>query len=80
MPEHEAKYYDKEFEAGRTIVTVTADGQADKATAILRRYGAYDVSNRSAQAEATHTAVRSTGAGRTRLRSKRRAARATLFR
>jgi len=62
VPEHEAKYYDKEFEAGRTIVTVTADGQADKATAILRRYGAYDVSNRSAQAEATHTAARSTGA------------------
>ena len=46
VPEHEAKYYDKEFEAGRTIVTVTADGQADKATAILRRHGAYDVSNR----------------------------------
>jgi len=62
VPEHEAKYYDKEFEAGRTIVTVTADGQADKATAILRRHGAYDVSNRSAQAEATHTAARSTGA------------------
>jgi len=64
LPEHEANYYDKEFEAGRTIVTVTADGQSDQATAILRRYGAYDVSNRSdLAAEATHTAARSTGAG-----------------
>jgi uncharacterized protein (TIGR02271 family) len=63
VPEHEANYYDKEFEAGRTIVTVKADGQTDKATAILRRYGAYDVSNRSDLAEATHTAARSTEAG-----------------
>ncbi len=63
VPEHEANYYDKEFEAGRTIVTVKTDGQADQATAILRRYGAYDVSDRSAQAEATHTAARGAEAG-----------------
>ena len=50
MPEHEAKYYDQEFEAGRTIVTVTADGQADEATAILRRHGGYDINSRSATA------------------------------
>jgi len=46
VPEHEAKYYHSEFEAGRTIVTVTANGRADEATAILRRHGAYDMSNR----------------------------------
>ena len=62
VPEHEAKYYDKEFEAGRTIVTVTADGQTDQATAILRKYGAYDVSDRSDLATASHTAERSAGA------------------
>ena len=46
VPEHEAKFYDKEFEAGRTVVTVTADHRADEATAILRRHGAYDMSTR----------------------------------
>jgi len=44
MPEHEAQYYQGEFEAGRTIVTVHADGRADEAMAILRRNGAYDMS------------------------------------
>jgi len=48
IPEEEAKYYHQEFEAGRTIVTVTANNRADEATAILRRHGAYDMSNRSA--------------------------------
>jgi uncharacterized protein (TIGR02271 family) len=62
MPEHEAKYYDQEFEAGRTIVTVTADGQADEATAILRRHGGYDINSRSATAATTQTAARTTGA------------------
>ena len=50
VPEHEAQYYHDEFEAGRTIVTVTADGAADKATTILKRYGAYDMSSRGATA------------------------------
>jgi len=43
IPEEEAEYYNKEFEAGRTIVTVKADGRADEATTILRRHGAYDM-------------------------------------
>lgn len=55
IPEHEAKYYHKEFEAGRTIVTVKADGRADDATAILRRYGAYDMSTRGTAAAASTT-------------------------
>ncbi len=59
VPEHEAKYYHEELEAGRTIVTVTADGKADEATAILRKFGAYDMSTRG-----TSTASRLTaGAG-----------------
>jgi len=67
IPEHDAKYYHEEFEAGRTIVTVTAD-RADEAMVILRRHGAYDMSSRgsvedqaasSATATPTRTAARS---------------------
>jgi uncharacterized protein (TIGR02271 family) len=58
IPEHEAEYYHEEFEAGRTIVTVTADGRIDEATAILRRYGAYDMSTRDS---ASGAAVVSSG-------------------
>jgi len=62
VPEHEAEYYHGEFEAGRTIVTVTADGRADEATAILRRHGAYDMSTRGSTASgSTATAARATG-------------------
>ena len=46
IPEHEAQYYQGEFESGRTIVTVQADGRADEAMAILRRYGSFDMSTR----------------------------------
>ena len=55
VPEHEAKYYDQEFEAGRTIVTVTADSRVDEAMAILRRHGAYDMSSRGSSAAACTT-------------------------
>jgi len=61
VPEHEAKYYHEEFEAGRTIVTVTADGRADEATAILRRHGAYDMSTRGSSATADTSAAARTG-------------------
>ena len=46
VPEEHAHYYQGEFEAGRTIVTVQADGRADEAMAILRRYDAYDIDSR----------------------------------
>ncbi|QDV35304.1 hypothetical protein [Tautonia plasticadhaerens] len=46
IPEEEARYYHDEFEAGRPIVVVTADGRPDEATAILVRHGAYDRSTR----------------------------------
>jgi hypothetical protein len=48
LPEHEAKYYQGEFEAGRAIVTVNAGSKSDQATSILRRCGAYDMTSRSA--------------------------------
>jgi uncharacterized protein (TIGR02271 family) len=52
IPEEEAKYYHGEFEAGRTIVTVQADGRYDEAAAILRRHRAYDMSTRGSVASA----------------------------
>jgi hypothetical protein len=48
IPEHEAKYYQGEFEAGRAIVTVNAGSRASEATGILRRCGAYDMTSRGA--------------------------------
>jgi len=43
IPEEEAHYYNTEFEAGRTIVTVKAEARAAEATTILRRHGATDM-------------------------------------
>jgi len=43
IPEEEARYYEGEFQAGRMLVTVKADGRYDEAYAILRRHGAYDM-------------------------------------
>lgn len=48
IPEHEAKYYQGEFEAGRAIVTVHAGNRSAEATSILRQFGAYDMSSRRA--------------------------------
>lgn len=50
VPEEEARYYQGEFEAGRTIVTVNAGDRAQAAEDILRRNGAYDASTRGANA------------------------------
>jgi len=58
IPEDEAKYYHDEFEQGRIIVTVKADGRNDEATAILRNNGAYDMhSSGSRVASATGSPV-----------------------
>jgi hypothetical protein len=54
VPEEEAKHYEREFEAGRTIVSVQADGRYDEAVAALRRFGAYDVSGQRATTTTTH--------------------------
>jgi hypothetical protein len=48
IPEHEAKFYQGEFEAGRAILTIDAGSRSGEATAILRRCGAYDMSSRRA--------------------------------
>ena len=46
IPKEEAHYYQSEFEAGRTIVTVHAEGRRAEAVSILRLNGAYDMSMR----------------------------------
>jgi uncharacterized protein (TIGR02271 family) len=60
VPEEEARYYESEFQAGRTIVTVQPDGRQQEALDILRRNGAYDATTRPATA-----AYGATGAGAT---------------
>jgi hypothetical protein len=41
VPEDEARTYESEFQAGRTLVTVRAPGRSDEAYAILRHHGAF---------------------------------------
>ena len=43
LPEHDAHHYAREFEAGRTIVTVKTDGRQQEAFDILRRDKAHEV-------------------------------------
>src|SRR5579859_7852408 len=46
VPEEHAKYYEGEARAGKTLVTVRANGRYDDAQRILREHGAYDVDSR----------------------------------
>ncbi len=43
VPEKKVDYYKREFEAGRTIVTVKTNGRQQKVVDLLRRSGAHDV-------------------------------------
>jgi len=58
IPEEDAQYYHEEFEAGRAVVTVQADGRADEAMTIIRRHGGYDRSMRNTAGARTATADR----------------------
>jgi uncharacterized protein (TIGR02271 family) len=60
IPEEEATYYEGEVKAGRTLVTVKADGRYDEAVAILRRFGGYDMATRSTTTTTATTAVPTT--------------------
>jgi uncharacterized protein (TIGR02271 family) len=53
IPEEEAEYYESEFKAGRTIVTVKTAARYSEAREILRRNGAYDHENRTADVGAS---------------------------
>jgi hypothetical protein len=43
VPEHEARYFQDEIQAGRTVVLVKAPGGQQEAIEILRHNGAYDI-------------------------------------
>ena len=49
LPEQEADFYNREFEAGRTVVMVKTDDRQQEANDILSRYSGYDYSTRSGQ-------------------------------
>ena len=48
LSEDEAKYYEQEFNSGRAIVTVRAGVNDDRAVAIMRKHGGYDMQTRTA--------------------------------
>ena len=71
IPEEHAKYYEGEARAGKTLVTVRANGRYDDAQRILRTHGAYDVESRDRAAVVTgnptlqtSSAARTSGADR----------------
>ena len=49
IPEDEAAYYEEEFKAGRTLVTVHAGSRFDEATAIIRRWNGHAQTRTGAQ-------------------------------
>ncbi len=49
IPREEAEFYESEMQAGKVIVMVKADGRQSEAMAIMRRFGAYDMSTRQPQ-------------------------------
>jgi hypothetical protein len=61
IPEEEARFYEGEFKAGRTLVTVKADSRYDEARSILREAGAYDVYDRNQTTGTGMTSTTTTG-------------------
>jgi hypothetical protein len=57
VPENEARFYQDELQAGRTLVTVQAGDRYNEALAILRRNGAYDAVTGQDTTDATITTV-----------------------
>ncbi len=47
VSEEEAQFYETEFHAGRTLVTVKPEGRYGEAEAVLRKHGAYDMKTTS---------------------------------
>jgi uncharacterized protein (TIGR02271 family) len=67
IPEKEAEYYQGEFEAGRTLVTVQCDGNASEAITILRGHNAYDMQTTPVRAgtSTSHLTAAPAGGART---------------
>jgi uncharacterized protein (TIGR02271 family) len=68
LPEEEARYYQSELEAGRTLVTVKADGRSDEAASILHRHGAYDMHTAPGAATAAPASRTAEGGARIQVR------------
>jgi uncharacterized protein (TIGR02271 family) len=74
IPEEEANYYESEFKAGRTIVTVKAENRYDEAVTIIRRHNghAQDRTGDFQRATFAHTSnvgtTRTTGEQKVQLR------------
>jgi uncharacterized protein (TIGR02271 family) len=73
IPEEEANYYESEFKAGRTLVTVNAENRYDEAVTIIRRHGghAQDRTGDFQRANFVHTGntiTRTTGEQKVQLR------------
>ena len=51
VPQERASYYDQEYNAGRTIVSVRPDGREQEALSVLRANGGYDYDQRTASAQ-----------------------------
>ena len=64
VSEADARYYQQEYEAGRIIITVRANGRKQEALDILRRYGAYDAFTRNTQNTTGATAASRASEGR----------------
>jgi uncharacterized protein (TIGR02271 family) len=71
IPEEEARYYEGEVKAGRTVVTVKADGRYDEAVAVLRRFGGYDMASRPVPPTAATTARRTEAGASVQLKEER---------
>jgi len=63
IPEDEAKHYESEFNAGRTIITVKGSGRAAEAKKILQQFGAHDIQSRGQSSASMHTGTARTGMG-----------------
>jgi len=61
IPEHEAKYYEGEVNAGRYLVTVHSAGRYDEAWTILHRLGAYNHETAGSRTATTGTATAASG-------------------
>jgi hypothetical protein len=58
IPEDEAKFYEEAVHAGRTVVTVRADGRSDEAWQILSGHGAYNMHTEAASVATPDTSGR----------------------
>ena len=55
LPGEDAKYYQSELDAGRSVVVVQSHGHQQEARAILDRFGAYNVGTNPSRLKDVHT-------------------------